>query len=135
MEQDALHFLKDMGILPGTAATVTQVIVDRHATGKFTSVRQCWASLRFLKDNVQAYLDGPVSATAQTREEKLLLLKSSLLVPSHEGSLVSIGKLSVRGFMGVECPCVAEGRPTHEYHLLDRGFCHFLSWPQIYHTF
>ena len=51
-EEDAMQFLSDMGILPGTSASIAQVIVDRHVTGRIDSAEQCWASLRFLKDNL-----------------------------------------------------------------------------------
>lgn len=126
LSRDVMHHVHDdpacaklletCGIVVASPQAVARAIMEQHLSGTFVDEAACWHGLRFIRD----HLSEICNAEASDSNQPLILqdLTSALCIPNlSHGVLMSPGRLSLRGVLGVSCPCCAnivKGQPGEQ---------------------
>jgi hypothetical protein len=96
-------FLASVGVVPATVVSVVQALIQQHTQATFLDIEACWTGLHFMHDHLWEYVD-----LLWEKPEALQEIQNCILVPSADESLMLASQLSVRGVLGVECPCTLQ---------------------------
>jgi hypothetical protein len=101
-----MELLETCGIRSADAQSVACAILTQHRAGTFEREEACWHGLQFIRDNLSEILcsDGDSGHPSSVVLDDL---KASLCIPDDKhGVLMAPSQLTLRGVLGVTCPCV-----------------------------
>lgn len=96
--KEEIPLFKTLGILPLSAATAVECVLEQHLTAQFKSTSDVWNGLLLVR-NILPQLQGTDDCPSLER------LRTELFIPNNSNEICSPMELHIRSILGVDCPC------------------------------